>query len=106
MTSILLMAIGVGVTTALLASVVFQFQVPINDSALSPLEKNCQQIADEGYKIHTMYPDSNPDELPDGDFKRLVYLDELWIKDCVSVLPADSIFSIVNNVERNFLHGE
>jgi len=100
------MAIGVGVTTALLASVVFQFQVPINDSALSPLEKNCQQIADEGYKIHTMYPDSNPDELPDGDFKRLVYLDELWIKDCVSVLPADSIFSIVNNVERNFLHGE
>ena len=100
------MAIGVGVTTALLASVVFQFQVPINDSALSPLEKNCQQIADEGYKIHIMYPDSNPDELPDGDFKRLVYLDELWIKDCVSVLPADSIFSIVNNVERNFLHGE
>ena len=106
MTSILLMAIGVGVATALLASVVFQFLVPINDSALSPLEKNCQQIADEGYKIHTMYPDSNPDELPDGDFKRLVYLDELWIKDCVSVLPADSIFSIVNNVERNFLHGE
>ena len=106
MTSILLMAIGVGVTTALLASVVFQFQVSINDSALSPLEKNCQQIADEGYKIHIMYPDSNPDELPDGDFKRLVYLDELWIKDCVSVLPADSIFSIVNNVERNFLHGE
>ncbi|MDH3395786.1 MAG: hypothetical protein OEL52_06495 [Nitrosopumilus sp.] len=106
MTSILLMAMGVGVATALLASVVFQFLIPINDSALSPLEKNCQQIADEGYKIHTMYPDSNPDELPEGDFKRLVYLDELWIKDCVSVLPADSIFSIVNNVERNFLHGE
>jgi len=106
MTSILLLAIGVGVATALLASVVFQFLIPINDSALSPLEKNCQQIADEGYKIHTMYPDSNPDELPDSDFKRLAYLDELWIKDCVSVLPADSIFSIVNNVERNFLHGE
>ena len=106
MTSILLLAIGVGVATTLLASVVFQFLVPINDSALSPLEKNCQQIANEGYKIHTMYPDSNPDELPDDDFKRLTYLDELWIKDCVSVLPADSIFSIVNNVERNFLHGE
>ena len=106
MTSIILMAIGVGIATALLASVVFQFLIPINDSALSPLEKNCQQIADEGYKIHTMYPDSNPDELPNDDFKRLVYLDELWIKDCVSVLPADSIFNIVNNVERNFLHGE
>jgi hypothetical protein len=106
MTSILLLAIGVGVATTLLASVVFQFLIPINDSALSPLEKNCQQIADEGYKIHTMYPNSNPDELLDSDFKRLTYLDELWIKDCVSVLPADSIFSIVNNVERNFLHGE
>ena len=106
MTSILLLAIGVGVATTLLASVVFQFLIPINDSALSPLEKNCQQIADEGYKIHTMYPNSNPDELLDSDFKRLAYLDELWIKDCVSVLPADSIFSIVNNVERNFLHGE
>ena len=106
MTSILLLAIGVGVATALLASVVFQFLIPINDSSLSPLEKNCQQIVDEGYKIHTMYPNSNPDELLDDDFKRLVHLDELWIKDCVSVLPADSIFSIVNNVERNFLHGE
>ena len=106
MTSILLLAIGVGVATALLASVTFQFLIPNDDSGLSPLEKNCQQIANEGYKIHTMYPDSNPDELPDDDFKRLVYLDELWIKDCVSVLPADSIFSIVNNVERNFLHGE
>jgi len=86
--------------------VAFQFLIPISDSVLPPLEKNCQQIADEGYKIHTMYPDSNPDELPESDFKRLTYLDELWIKDCVSVLPADSIFSIVNNVERNFLHGE
>lgn len=106
MTSIILLAIGVGVATALLASVAFQFLIPISDSVLSSLEKNCQQIADEGYKIHTMYPDSNPDELPESDFKRLTYLDELWIKDCVSVLPADSIFSIVNNVERNFLHGE
>ena len=106
MTSIFLLAIGVGVTTALLASVVFQFLIPINDSGLSPLEKDCQRIADEGYRIHTMYPDSNPDELLDSDFKRLMYLDELWIKECVSVLPADSVFSIVNNVERNFLHGE
>jgi hypothetical protein len=89
-----------------MASVAIQFLTPIADSGLSPLEKNCQQIADEGYKIHTMYPNSNPDELLDSDFKRLAYLDELWIKDCVSVLPADSIFSIVNNVERNFLHGE
>ena len=106
MPSILLLAIGIAVATALLGSVAYQFLMPINDSELSPLEKNCQQIANEGYKIHTMYPDSNPDELPYDDSKRLMYLDELWMTECVSVLPADSIFSIVNNVERNFLHGE
>jgi len=38
--------------------------------------------------------------------KRLVYLDELWMKECVSVLPVDSIFNIANNVERDFSHGE
>jgi len=106
MTSILLLAIGIGIAVALSSSVAFQFLTPINDSVLSPLEKKCQQIANEGYKIHSMYPDSNPDELPDDDFKRLVYLDELWIKECVSVLPTDSVFSIVNNVERNFSFGE
>ena len=106
MTSIILMAIAVCVVTALSVSVVIQFMTPISDSGLSPLEKNCQRIADEGYKIHALYPDSSPDELLDSDFKRLMYLDELWMKECVSVLPADSVFSIVNNVERNLLHGE
>ena len=101
-----MLAIAVGVVTALSASVVIQFMTPISDSGLSPLEKDCQQIANEGYRIHAMYPDSSPDELLDGDFKRLMYLDELWMKECVSVLPADSVFSIVNNVDRNLLHGE
>ena len=73
---------------------------------LSPLEQKCQQIANEGYKIHTLYPNSNPDELLETDMKRLMYLDEKWMKECVSVLPADSIFSIVNNVDRNFSYGE
>ena len=106
MTSILLLAIVVAVATALSASVIIQFMTPIGDSGLSPLEKDCQRIADEGYRIHAMNPDSNPDELLDSDFKRLMYLDELWIKECVSVLSADSIFSIVNNVDRNVSHGE
>ena len=26
-----------------------------------------------------MYPNSNPDELPDDDFKRLTHIDNLWI---------------------------
>jgi len=104
--SIILLAIGIGVATALMASAAFHFLTPINDSTLSPLEKNCQQIANEGYRIHSFYPDSHPDELPNDDFKRLEYLDDLWMKECVSVLPAESIFSIVNNVERNFSYGE
>jgi len=106
MASILLLAIGIGVATALLGSIAFQFLTPINDVILSPLEQKCQQIANEGYRIHTIYPDSNPDELLEDDMKRLLYLDELWMKECVSVLPADSIINIANNVDRDFSHGE
>lgn len=98
--------IAIVITTALLGSVAYQFLIPINDVILSPLEQKCQQIANEGYKIHTIYPDSNPDELLESDMKRLLHLDKIWIKECVSTLPADSIFSIINNVERNFSYGE
>ena len=106
MASILLLAIGIAVATALMASVVIHFLTPIGDSGLSPQEQNCQLIANEGYRIHAMYPDSIPDELPNDDFKRLMYLDEMWITECVNVLPAESVFSIVNNVERDFSYGE
>ena len=100
-----MLAIGIVVVSALLGSLVYYLLIPIDD-VLSPLEQQCQQIANEGYRIHTIYPDSNPDEILENDMKRLLYLDEIWIKECVSVLPADSIFSIVNNVERNFSYGE
>jgi hypothetical protein len=106
MASILLMAIGIGIATLLLGSVVFSFLIPSEDYVLTPQEKKCQEIANEGYKIHTIYPDSSPDELYEKDMKRLLYLDDLWIKECVSVLPADSVFSIINNVERDFSHNE
>ncbi|MBN4046331.1 hypothetical protein JYT57_01495 [Nitrosarchaeum koreense] len=105
MTSILLMAIGVGIATVLLGSAAMYFLIP-SDDVLSPQEKKCQQIANEGYRIHTIYPDSSPDELLEEDMKRLLYLDNLWMKECVSVLPADSVFSIINNVERDFSHNE
>ncbi len=105
MASILFLAIGIAVATALMASVAIHFLTP-SDSGLSLIEQNCQQIANEGYRIHATYPDSHPDDLPADDFKRLMYLDELWITECVNVLPTESIFSIVNNVERNFSHGE
>ena len=106
MASILLLAIGIGVATVLLGSMAFQFLTPINDVILSPLEQKCQQITNEGYRIHAIYPDSNPDELPEDDMKRLMYLDELWMQECVSALPADSIINIASNVDRNLSHGE
>ena len=106
MASIILLAIVVAVATALLGSVLIQSLVPINNLILSPVEKKCQEIANEGYKIHTLYPTSNPDELLENDMKRLLYIDDLWMKECISVLPAESIFNIVNNVERDFSYGE
>ena len=106
MASIILLVIIIAVTVALLGSVLIQSITPINNIILSPLEKKCQEIANEGYKIHTLYPASNPDELLENDMKRLLYLDDLWMKECVSILPAESIFNIVNNVERNISYGE
>ncbi len=106
MASILLLIIGIGIATALLGSVALQFLTPINDLVLSPLEEKCQLIANEGYKIHAIYPGSSLDELPEDDMKRMMYLDEKWMKECVSVLPADSIINIANNVDRKFSYGE
>jgi len=106
MASIILLAIIVAIAVALLGAVLIQSLTPINDVILSPLEKKCQEIANEGYKIHTLYPTSNPDELLEDDMKRLLYLDNLWMKECVSILPAESIINIVNNVEREISYGE
>ena len=106
MASIVLLLIIVAVSVALLGSVLIQNLTSINDVLLSPIEKKCQEIANEGYRMHTLYPNSNPDELLEDDKKRLLYLDDLWMKECVSVLPTESIFNIVNNVERDFTFGE
>ena len=76
MASIILLAVVVAIAVALLGSVLLQSLTPINDVLLSPLEKKCQEIADEGYKIHTLYPASNPDELLEDDMRRLLYLDD------------------------------
>jgi len=106
MASIILLVIIIAVTVALLGSVLIQSITPINNIILSPLEKKCQEIANEGYKIHTLYPTSNPDELLENDMKRLLYIDDLWMKECVSILPTESIFNIINNVDRDFSYGE
>tara|TARA_B100001758_G_C18228995_1_gene514333 strand:- start:209 stop:529 length:321 start_codon:yes stop_codon:yes gene_type:complete len=106
MASIILLAIIVAVSAALLGSFLIQSSTSINDIILSPVEEKCQEIANQGYKMHTLYPNSNPDELLEDDKKRLLYLDDLWMKECVSVLPSESIFKIVNNVQRDISFGE
>jgi len=103
--SILFLAIGVAVVTALLGSAFFQF-MNTDVEGLSPLEKKCQQIANEGYKMHVIYPAANPEDLPESDMKRILYLDDIWMKECVAILPADSIINIANNVERDITYGE
>ncbi|EGP94329.1 hypothetical protein MY1_1577 [Nitrosarchaeum koreense MY1] len=53
-----------------------------------------------------MYPDLQPDQLPSADMNRLIHLDEMWIKDCVSRLSAESVFNIIQKVEHDFYSGE
>ena len=106
MGSVLFLAIGIAIAAALFGSMALQSLAPINEAVLSPTEQKCQQIANEGYKIHALYPDSNPDELPESDMKRMLYLDDIWMKECVTVLPHETILNIANNVERDFSSGE
>jgi len=107
MESILWLAIGIAITSALLGSLVFEFLIPNNNiSPVIVLEEKCEKIAKEGFQIHASYPDFQPDQLPTADMNRLMYLDEMWIRECVSGLPAESIFNIVQKVERDFYSGE
>ena len=106
MVSILIFAIGIAVITALLGSFAFQLLTPSNEIILSPQEKKCQQIANEGYKIHAMFPNSNPEDMPTDDMNRMLALDEVWMTECIAVLPHYSIIRIANNVERDVFSGE
>ena len=105
MTSILWLAIGIAIASALLGSLVFEFLTP-NISSVIALEKKCEKIAKEGFQIHASYPDFQSDQPPTADMNRLTYLDEMWIKDCVSGLPAESIFNIIQKVEHDFYSGQ
>ncbi len=107
MGSLILLAIGIAVAAALLGSVAFQFLTPNNEiSPFLAVEEKCEKIALEGYKVHLKYPDSQPDDLPTDDRDYLLYLDEIWINDCVNVLPAATVFDIIQRVEFDFRSGE
>lgn len=106
MGSILWLAIGIAIISVISGSLIFEFLTPNNVSSMSALEKKCEEIAKEGFRIHVMYPDLQPDQLPSADMNRLMYLDEMWTKDCISRLSAESVFNIIQKVEHGFYSGE
>lgn len=101
MASIIIPVIITAVGVALLGSLAFQFLAPVSNSVLSPQEEMCQQIANQGYKLHAAYPDYTLDQLPADVLEEFQQLDERWMTQCVSALPADSLFSIINDVDRS-----
>ena len=105
MGSLLWLAIGIVIISAISGSLIFEFLAP-NNTSMTALEKKCEEIAKEGFRIHVMYPDLQPDQLPSADMNRLMYLDEMWFKDCISSLSAESVFNIIQKVEHNFYSGE
>ena len=98
--------IGIVIISTIFGSLIFEFLTPNSDSSMTSLEKKCEGIAKEGFRIHVMYPDLQPDQLPSADMNRLMHLDEIWIKDCVSRLSAESVFNIIQKVEHDFYSGE
>ncbi|MGY5141998.1 MAG: hypothetical protein ACW9WZ_03020 [Nitrosopumilus sp.] len=106
MVSILIFCVIIGFAVILIGSISFQYLIPSGDSGMTPQEIKCQFLANEGYKMHLLYPESVPDDLPESDRDRLLKLDEQWMNECVSVLPTEKIFSIVNNVDRDVKYGE
>lgn len=107
MGSILFLAVIVAVTAAILGSIGFNLFSPDNQpSPFLDLEKKCEKIALEGYKMHLKYPDASPEEMQVDDMNSLLLLDEMWINDCVNRLPAATVFDIIQKVELDFNSGE
>ena len=107
MKSILVIAIAVGVASAVLGSFLFQSLAPIdNEPQQIQLEEKCQKIATEGFQIQVKYSEINFDTMPTEDADALKYLDELWINECVTQLPGEKIFEIANKAEDDYYSGE
>lgn len=107
MKSILSIAIIVAIAFAILGSFAFQFFVPIdNVSQKIALEEKCEKIAIEGFQIQVKYSEINFETMPKEDADSLRYLDELWIRDCVSNLSGEKIFEIAKKAEQDYYSGE
>ncbi len=107
MKPIILLIIAVGVSSALLGSLAFQFFTPGENIPLQiDLEEKCQKIATEGFKIQVKYSEIDFDTMPKEDADKLRYLDELWINDCVTKLSGEKIFEIAEKAKDDYYSGE
>jgi hypothetical protein len=105
--SILIIAIVVAISFAILGSFVFQFFVPIDNVPQQIAhEEKCEKIAIEGFQIQVKYSEINFETMPKEDADQLRYLDELWIRDCVSKLSGEKIFEIAKKAEQDYYSGE
>ena len=107
MKSILIIAIVVAISSAILGSFVFQFFAPIDNVPQQiALEEKCEKIAIEGFQIQVKYSEINFETMPKEDADQLRYLDKLWIRDCVSKLSGEKIFEIAKKAEQDYYSGE
>ncbi len=107
MKPIILLVIAVGVSSALLGSLAFQFFTPgdIIPQQID-LEEKCQKIATEGFKIQIKYSEIDFDTMPKEDADTIKHLDELWINDCVTKLSGEKIFEIAEKAKDDYYSGE
>ena len=104
---IILLVIAVGVGSALVGSMAMQFFAPAdNNAAQLDLQERCEKIAAEGFKIQVKYSEIDFDKMPKEDADALQYVDDLWMKDCVSNLSPETLVGIASKVEREYYSGE
>ncbi len=107
MRPIIFLVIAVGIGSAIAGSIILQFFAQADNTPQQmDLEKKCEKIASEGFKIQVKYSEIDFDKMPKEDADALKYLDDLWIKDCVSQLSPETLFNIADRVERDYYSGE
>ena len=107
MKPIILLVIVAGIGSALVGSMAIQFLMPAdNPSQQLGLEEKCKKIAKEGFKVQVKYSEIDFDRMPKEDADMLKYLDDLWIRDCVSNLSPEKIVGIAKKVEDEYYSGE
>ena len=107
MKSILLVAIGVAAASAILGSLAISAFTPVDEvSSQIELEQKCEIIAAQGFKIQVKYSEIDFDKMPKEDADALQYLDDMWMKDCVSQMSPQQIVEIAQKVEREYYAGE